>query len=266
MKRMEPQGGGELPNSVQEYEYAKNNGFAGSFADWMQTGRNGASGPQLGMTPQWAKDPATGKYVLGQMSSDGRFQPTEMGGLQPVDPFALAGGKAGTVADEKTAAAARAALPGAQQMLEITDKAVQEVRGNSRGMNEWFGQIGPRGMYVNPGSEMGKFLAASSPTNAQAFMQARNMLKGGGQITDYEGRRAEDAISRMQAAIDKGDQDQYLRALADFEQAVAEGYQKLVATAQGGYSADGLSSAAAPPAALSNGNVTSSGVQWSVEP
>jgi hypothetical protein len=221
---------------------------------------------EVALQPTWLQD-AQGNWVLGQLSKDGSVVQTKLpDGMRPADPGQVAGTKTGATVDAKTAGAARAALPGAQQMLEITNKAVQEVRSNSRGMNEWFGQIGPRGMYVNPGSEMGKFLAASSPTNAQAFMQARNMLKGGGQITDYEGRRAEDAISRMQAAIDKGDQDQYLRALADFEQAVAEGYQKLVATAQGGYSADGLSSSAAPPAALSSGNVTSSGVQWSVEP
>jgi len=178
------------------------------------------------------------------------------------DPAAATGAKTGATVDAKTAAAARTALPSAEQMMAITNKAVGEVRNNSKGMNEWFSQWGPRGVYVNPGSDMGKFQAAASPTNAQAFMQARNMLKGGGQITDYEGRRAEDAMSRMQAALDKGDQDQYLRAVADFEQAVADGYQKLVAAAQGAYSAGG----SAMPQAPAGGNRTSTGINYTVEP
>jgi len=224
----------------------------------LPTGR-GASA-EVSLQPTWLVGP-DGKPVLGQMTKGGEVIPSALPeGMTIMDPGMLAGSKTGATVDAKTAAAARAALPGAEQMMEITNKAISEVRNNAKGMNEWFSQWGPRGVYVNPGSDMGKFIAASSPTNAQAFMQARNMLKGGGQITDYEGRRAEDAISRMQAALDKGDQDQYLRALADFEQAVAEGYAKLKATAQGAYSAG------SPAVGGQGGNRTSTGVTWSVEP
>lgn len=254
MRRRQPQQGPEMPSSVQEYEYARNNGYQGSFMDWQTMDKGSGSRPALGTTIYTGRD-AAGNLVPLQ-AGQGSFVQTQMPDGVRFDPGAMSGERARATVDEKTAGAARAALPGAQQMMDITNKAVQEVRNNAKGMNEWFGQIGPRGVYVNPGSEMGKFQAAAAPTNAQAFMQARNMLKGGGQITDYEGRRAEDAISRMQAALDKGDQDQYLRALADFEQAVAEGYQKLVTTAQSGYSQGG----AAMPAALTSGNQTSTGV------
>lgn len=156
-------------------------------------------------------------------------------------PDALVGAKTNATVDAKTAAAARAALPGAQQAREVTDKAMAEIRANADGMREWFGQVGmaPRGMYVQGGTPMAKFVGAAKNASAQAFMQARAMLKGGGQITDYEGRRAEDAYSRMQSAMETGDQDQYLRAIADFEEAVISGYNKLVSTAQGDYSAGG---------------------------
>lgn len=171
-----------------------------------------------------------------------------------VDPGAATGAKTGATVDAKTAAAARAALPGAQQMKTITEKAISDVRANSAGMKEWFSQWGNRGVYVLPGSEMGKFQAAASPTNAQAFMQARNMLKGGGQITDYEGRRAEDAMSRMQAALDTGDQQQYLAALSDFESAVADGYAKLQEAANGGYTAGSPNVTGGPqPGTVENG-------------
>jgi hypothetical protein len=156
-------------------------------------------------------------------------------------PDALAGAKSNATVDAKTAAAARAALPGAQQAREVTDKAMAEIRANADGMKEWFSQwgIAPRGMALMGGTPIAKFAGAAKNASAQAFMQARAMLKGGGQITDYEGRRAEDAYSRMQSAMETGDQDQYLRAIADFEEAVISGYNKLVSTAQGDYSAGG---------------------------
>lgn len=156
-------------------------------------------------------------------------------------PDTLAGAKSGATVDAKTAAAARAALPGAQQAREVTDKAMAEIRANAAGMKEWFSQWGvaPRGMALMGGTPIAKFAGAAKNASAQAFMQARAMLKGGGQITDYEGRRAEDAYSRMQAAMDSGDQEQYLRAIADFEDAVISGYNKLVSAASGDYSAGG---------------------------
>lgn len=197
----------------------------------------------ISLQGQWGRD-AQGNPVFLQPSSTGEMIPARVPeGVSLVDPATMAGDKTRITVDEKTAAAARAALPGAEQMQEITKTTIGEVRANAKGMAEWFGQVGPRGMYVHPGSEMGKFYAAASPTNAQAFMQARDMLKGGGPITDYEGRRAEDAMSRMQAALDTGDQQAYLKAIADFEDAVATGYAKLVETAQGGYSSGSVGGA-----------------------
>ena len=71
--------------------------------------------------------------------------------------------------------------------------------------------------------------------SGQAFMQARQALKGGGQITDYEGKRAEAAISRISDAAKSGDKQTFLDALDEFEQAVTDGYAKLREVAGGGY-------------------------------
>jgi flagellar protein FlgJ len=60
------------------------------------------------------------------------------------------------------------------------------------------------------------------------------MLKGGGQITDYEGMRAERAYARMERAMQAGDPKVFREALADFRQAVDDGVSKLRATATGG--------------------------------
>jgi hypothetical protein len=215
---------------------------------------------EVALQPTWMQD-GQGNWVLGQLSKDGSIVQTKLPeGMRAANPGAVAGDRTTGTVDAKTAGAARAALPGAEISYSNTQKAIAELRGNAAGMNEWFGQIGPRGVYINPGSEMGKFWAAAEPTNNQAFMQAREALKGGGQITDFEGRKAEDAFSRMRASLEKGDQEQYLRALADFEDAVAQGYAKLRETAQGGYSAGSPAVGGA-----AKGNATSTGVQWSIE-
>jgi hypothetical protein len=234
--------GSDLPASAQEYQFAKENGFTGTFPEWMQTGRNGAAGPQLGMTPQWAQD-EKGNWVLGQMSSDGRFQPTDMGGLKPVDPLTAAGGKSGAVVDGKTQANARAALPGAQQALAIAENAINLVRNDTAGLDEQFGNtmgVPNRNLPVVPGvfqQAKGNWQANFSQAKGQGFMQAREMLKGGGPITDYEGMKGEAAFSRMEQAVAIGDKETFLLALDDFEAAVRDGYAKLVATANGEYDA-----------------------------
>ena len=63
-----------------------------------------------------------------------------------------------------------------------------------------------------------------------AFLEAYNGLKGGGQITEVEGKKAENALARLNTAqTDEG----YKQALKDFRDAVEVGYQKLAAKSGG---------------------------------
>jgi hypothetical protein len=245
MKRSQPgygqAGGGAAPASVQEYEFARNNGFEGTFADWMQTGRNGAGGPQLGKEPQWAWDEEKQTYVLGQMSTDGRFQPTDMGGLTPVSPFDLSAQRSGGSVFGKNVGGAQFDVPGVRLMATQTQKAIEDIRAEKKGMEEQFGTVLgviPQQMTpALPGSDKAKFQVAVQRATDRAFLEARELLRGGGQITDFESRKAETAITSMQLAMEKGDKAQFEKALADFEQAVADGVQKLEqqASAMPGY-------------------------------
>ena len=61
-----------------------------------------------------------------------------------------------------------------------------------------------------------------------AFLEAYNGLRGGGQITEVEGKKAEDAMARLETAQTDAD---YVTALKDFREAVATGYAKLAANA-----------------------------------
>lgn len=66
---------------------------------------------------------------------------------------------------------------------------------------------------------------------SQAWMAARAMLKGGGQITDYESRKAEAAVARLSRA--KGESE-FRAALTELRDAIKEGQAKLDAARAGG--------------------------------
>lgn len=258
--------GPAMTSDIQNYEYGLANP---GFTEW-QTQRGGTA--EISLTPTWGIDtdpnsPTYNKMVLGQLGKDNKFHRTEMNGVQPVDPATMQGNKTTTVVDAKTAATARAALPGAQQAIAIAKNAIDLVRNDTAGLDEQFGNTGPipnRNLPIIPGvfqQARGNWQANFSQAQGQAFMQARNMLKGGGPITDYEGMKGEAAYARMEQAVATGDKANFLRALDDFEAAVMDGYAKLVETANGGYAAGAPSAANA-----GNFNTTSTGVQWSVGP
>jgi hypothetical protein len=75
---------------------------------------------------------------------------------------------------------------------------------------------------VRPGSI--RFDEKVANLRGKAFLQARQDLKGGGQITDYEGQRAENALLRASQAKDEAD---FVSAILEFKDAVTRGYQIL---------------------------------------
>lgn len=164
------------------------------------------------------------------------------------DPAAATGARAGATVDAKTAASARAALPGAEVQYDTTMKALDKVTSDQAGLNDWFGQAGflPRGMYVQGGSPMANWLSDYSLAEGQTFLQARQFLKGQGAITELESAKAEQAYSAMATAKQMGDKQKFLEAAADFRAAVEAGYRKLQETAAGGYAASTAGSGPQP--------------------
>lgn len=77
-----------------------------------------------------------------------------------------------------------------------------------------------------PGTERANFVARHNKVLGSTFLQAREMLKGGGTITDFESKRAEAAIAAMDRAQDA---ESYKAALRDFQQSVRDGVAKLEA-------------------------------------
>lgn len=255
-------GAANTPASVQEFQFARDNGFTGTFEEWRkggnQTVRAGLGQPVVLINRE------TQERTPFMPMSDGTYVNPLTGTAADeswmFDPAALVADKTGAAEDAKTAAAARAALPSAQTQRDVALRAVDKIIGNDAGINEWFGQIGPRGIYVNPGSPMGNFVSDFAQAQGQSFLQARQFLKGQGAITEQESGRAEAAYSNMEAAMKTGDKQRFIEAADEFKRAVEDGYRKLETLAGGGYAAPTQSTPA-----NSGANTTSSGVSWKVK-
>lgn len=212
----------------------------------------------VSLTPQWGlrRNPQTGQdeWVMLQPSSTGDLVESQVpDGVNLVNPFDLNAQKAGGTALGKEVGGAVFSVPQAELTVQQTLRAIDDVRAEQSGMEEQFGNfLGiPQQMTpAIPGSEKAKFQVAVDRATNRAFLEARQMLKGGGQITDFESRKAEAAITNIQMAMEKGDRAQFEKALADFEQAVQDGLAKLKqqasigggasSTSPGGGSADPL--------------------------
>lgn len=106
--------------------------------------------------------------------------------------------------------------------------------------------VGPvQGRLPNVSAAAQRFQSRLDQLQGTAFLEAYNMLRGGGQITEVEGQKAERAIARLNVAQNEED---FLTALAEFEDAIRTGLQKLTAQAGGGMAAPAAPAAPADTA------------------
>lgn len=183
-----------------------------------------AGSAELGLSPVYGIDEKD-NIIVGQLSKSGgiRWDGTPNGTVTPVSPEQLAtmksrGGSYGKLVGETQFAAPNQITRANQTVAQIDqiladpnlDSAVGSVQGR---MPLWI-----RGQGVNDVS------ARIDQLQGKAFLEAYTMLKGGGQITEIEGQKAEAALARLQKT--QGD-TAYRQALKDFRDAVAEGAAKL---------------------------------------
>lgn len=84
---------------------------------------------------------------------------------------------------------------------------------------------------VVPGSPGYDFQQKVNQLQGQAFLQAFESLKGGGQITEIEGRKATEAIARLQTAQSEG---AFLRAMQDLRSVVVTARERAMSVASDG--------------------------------
>ena len=93
-----------------------------------------------------------------------------------------------------------------------------------KGFNEVFGSLDQFRPNFTMSAEGKDALARFDQLKGRAFLQAYTTLRGGGQITEVEGKKAEDALARLNRSLSETEAKQ---ALADFRDAVTVGMQKL---------------------------------------
>lgn len=206
----------------------------GEFLTGPNAGDDNAAALKTGFTPIWGE--YNGQPTIALPGNDGRLyidgQPIDPGDFIPTNPYDLNALKAGGTAFGKGTGGAQFSVPNAQLELDQSKAALSNLKTDPAvvaGMDDWFKQFGalPRGMWVQGGSNMAQFRNAANNVIDRSWLSARAALKGGGQITDYEGAKAENAVSMMKSALDSGDKAQFEAARDDYEYWIGQGFAKL---------------------------------------
>jgi hypothetical protein len=144
------------------------------------------------------------------------------------------GGAASATAQGKAQGEAAATLPAAAITARQTIGYIDELLTHP-GLESSVGTVQgrmPDWLAGNLNPHVADFRSRLDQARGTAFLEAYNGLRGGGQITEIEGKKAEDALARLNQAVSETD---FKRALRDFREAVELGYQKLATRAgQGG--------------------------------
>ena len=213
--------------------------------------------PKKGLQPILMRGP-DGKIAVGQLDEAGGLDPSTVpDGWTPIGPYEKAfdtaqGREIGTAQGN-----AIFNLPIKSQAAKDLVTKIDSVINDPN----LAGAVGPlQGQLpsIFPGSR--NFDEKVAQLKGGAFLQARQELKGGGQITDYEGQRAELALMRASQA--KGEED-FKAAMIEFKDAVTRGYQLLEQQAQGNFTPGTMQPQMGGP--QGGGRTTQSGVGYTVE-
>lgn len=187
---------------------------------WLSAPGGGAEGI-AGLQPVWLQS-EDGTPVLGQMTKDGKVIRSQIeSGLTPVGPYQKSfetqrGGAEGKVVGE-----AAGALPGVTQMATNINSQVEDLKSDPY-LPNMLGPVDSR--LPNVSTDAARVQGKLNQLQGGAFLQARQMLKGGGAITDYEGQKAEGAYARLNQAQTPED---FKAALDEFNFYVQQGLAKL---------------------------------------
>lgn len=255
-------GMGGQTDDIKEYQFAKKEDPTLTFQKFMSQ-KKAVSG-EYSLTPQYGTD-KDGNTILLQTGKSGEAIQTKLpagvkisSGIDKIDlgtqwgiidkrtgnmvgtqPKDVAGKEAAEVKG-KAQGEAQVALPAAVSDAEQTKAKIDQLLSN-KGLDSIVGPIDQ----FRPSWTMGEggrdALARYNQLKGSAFLSAYGLLKGGGAITEVEGKKAEDAMARLDRAQSEGD---FRTALKDFRDAIDVGVAKLRAKAGGG-----ASTPAADPAA-----------------
>lgn len=187
-----PPAGTKPPASVQEYNFAREQGFQGTFRDWI-TAKAEAGRTQINNNVNTSGGQK--KYDYGPVSKGYRRN------LETGEEEIIPGGPVAREGEQ----AAETTLTTTQGMIDSINGVLNDpALPYATGFLEWTQAV--------PGTGSRRFKARADQLKGQAFLQAFDSLKGGGQITQIEGEKATAAIGRLDTAQDPED---YQAALND---------------------------------------------------
>ncbi|MDA9091510.1 hypothetical protein N9J84_05320, partial [Porticoccaceae bacterium] len=207
-KMLSPSSGVQSPSAVREFEYFKNLDEAGQ-QQFLAVKR-----------AQQIKD--FGGYH-GAVSPDGSVTNVGDKTLAPSQETdyiadAAAAQETGRATGELQAGA-NEDIAKADQFIGLIDKAIGHPgRESATGMSSVFNSV------AMPGGDRKDFLVLGQQLRGKNFLEAYQGLKGGGQITEVEGLKAENAQARLNEAQSE---EEYLTALNDMKMLIAERVQRI---------------------------------------
>ncbi|MDE4176359.1 phage tail tip lysozyme [Phaeobacter sp. PT47_59] len=230
--------------ALREYEFAKTQGYEGTFIDYQQAKQAGAGGTEYGLNPQYGVD-ESGNPVILQLGKDGtaaqtalpegvtfQKEPIKLDGgtewilLDPISrqvigsiPKNLEEAAADTArgrelgkAEGENAAAAGADYQKAQAALDLIDNIRNDPnRVRATGKSAMLNAI--------PGTGGYDFERKVEQAKGGAFLAAIDAMRGMGALSDAEGQAARQAITRMDTAMTE---QGFLDALDDYEAIVKQ--------------------------------------------
>ena len=186
-----PEKEGEL---VRQYRLAEQQGYKGTFIDFKTAiARAGAN--------QVSIDNRTGSTIAPAKPPNGMTNVTDIK-TGVVTQVPIKGGVVDIAAQKQ--------VTNANNALETIDSAL-----NHPGLNAAVGSIDSKFVSLSPDAVA--FEAYHDQIKGKAFLAAFESLKGGGQITEVEGLKAEQATARLNLAQDEED---YKKALMDLKSVI----------------------------------------------
>ena len=173
--------------------------------------------------------------ILRQLESDTARQRLQFE-MNPTQQANIAQAKATGTETGKSAAKAAADLPNAvdsaNQAISLIDEMIGDTKVNEKGQivygkkkphagfKDYVGASWRPGMRFLEGSDAASYETRQKQIEGQAFLDAFQTLKGGGQITEIEGKKATEAISRMNKAASEAE---YIKAARELQEVLRTG-------------------------------------------
>lgn len=221
MQQMQP-AAPDYTADQQNFLFAQQQGYEGSFVDWVNGGGAGGAGgaTEYGLTPIWGQLP-DGSFGYGVQGKDGSFKPVDTGDLNPLDPRTLAGERAYGTAVGGAQGGAAAAAPGDIASAGMALDLVQQIKTHPELPWATGTSVGFGGNAI-PGTGRFGFQNLVEQAKSGAFLTAIQEMRGLGALSNTEGQAATQAITRMNTALSEQD---FLAAVSDYERIVQRGME-----------------------------------------